>query len=298
LPVFIVECLVDGATLLAKAGERGAWIFVGTMEDTNSFGRPAPGNVWRIRRSWKKRGKRMNHQKISSFQSNRLPSRHLRRFAQSASAHLRTVLLPPVQGTALQTLVGLSTEAVRDAGVLQLLAAEMRIAKLEKALEEVQSMAFTDPLTGALNRRGFGQACVREMARSRRNGQPLALVLIDIDDFKALNDQHGHLVGDRVLVHLVRVLQDSMRPSDILCRFGGEEFLLLLPDTTVGNACKVAQRFLSEFSQSAPVMGRTMTFSAGVVEHDGLESLDEALQRADAATYAAKRTGKNRVMAG
>jgi diguanylate cyclase len=240
----------------------------------------------------------MNHQNALLFQSNRPPSRHLRRFAHSASVHLRTVLLPPVHGTALQTLVGLSTEVVRDAGMLQLLAAEMRIAKLEKALEEVQSMAFADPLTGALNRRGFERAYAREMARSRRNGKPLALALIDIDDFKALNDRHGHLAGDQVLVHLVRVLQDSMRPSDVLCRFGGEEFLLLLPDTPSGDACRAVQRFLSKFSRSAPAMGQTVTFSAGVVDHDCRESLDEALRRADAATYAAKHAGKNRIAAG
>jgi diguanylate cyclase len=211
---------------------------------------------------------------------------------------MRTVRLPSVQGTALQTLVSLPTEVVRDAGMLQLLAAEARIAKLEKALEEVHSMAFADPLTGALNRRGFEHAYAREIARSRRNGKPLALTLIDIDDFKALNDQHGHLVGDQVLVRLVRVLQNSMRPSDVLCRFGGEEFLLLLPDTSVGDACKAVQRFLLKFSQPEPAMGRTVTFSAGVVDHDCLESLDEALRRADAATYAAKRAGKNRIMSG
>jgi diguanylate cyclase (GGDEF)-like protein len=84
----------------------------------------------------------------------------------------------------------------------------------------------------------------------------------------------------------------------VLCRFGGEEFLLLLPDTTVGDACKAVQRFLSEFSRPAPAMGRTATFSAGVIGHDGLESLDEAFRRADAATYAAKRAGKNRIVVG
>jgi diguanylate cyclase len=89
-----------------------------------------------------------------------------------------------------------------------------------------------------------------------------------------------------------------MRPSDALCRFGGEEFVLLLPDTTVGDACKAMRRFLSGFSRSAPAMGQTVTFSAGVVGHDRLESLDEALRRADAATYAAKRAGKNRIEPG
>jgi diguanylate cyclase len=188
---------------------------------------------------------------------------------------------------------------VRDAGMLQLLAAEMRIAELEKALEEARNAAFADPLTGALNRRGFERAYAREMARSRRNGKRLALVMIDLDDFKALNDRYGHLAGDRVLVQLVRLLRESMRPSDVLCRFGGEEFVLMLPDTPVGDACKAVRRFLARFSSvKSPDMDLAVTFSAGVVGHNNPESLDEVIQRADTATYAAKRAGKNRVVAG
>ena len=183
--------------------------------------------------------------------------------------------------------------------MLELLAAEMRIAELEKALEEARSIAFVDPLTGALNRRGFEKAYEREMARARRSGSRLALVMIDLDDFKRLNDQYGHLVGDKALMHLVNVLQESMRPSDVLCRFGGEEFVLMLPDTAIDNACTAVRRFLSEFaSRAIPDVDQSMTFSAGVVEHDYFESLDEAIERADTATYAAKRAGKNRVVIG
>ena len=90
-----------------------------------------------------------------------------------------------------------------------------------------------------------------------------------------------------------------MRPSDVLCRFGGEEFILMLPDTGVDDACKAVRRFLAEFSSRAiPGIDQAMTFSAGVVGHDYFESLDEAIERADAATYAAKRAGKNRVLPG
>ena len=242
----------------------------------------------------------MSHDNTSLFQSNRPASRRLhRRFPQPVPAQPCAVLTPRAHTAAVRTLVGLSSEVVRDAGMLQLLAAEMRIAELEKALAEARSAAFADPLTGALNRRGFERAYAREMARTRRCGGRLALVMIDLDDFKALNDRYGHMVGDRVLVHLVRVLQDAMRPSDALCRFGGEEFVLMLPDTSVGDACKAVQRFLGEFSaRRAPGMAQPATFSAGVIGHDYFESLEEALQRADAATYAAKRAGKNRIVAG
>ncbi|MDR1935423.1 MAG: GGDEF domain-containing protein [Candidatus Accumulibacter sp.] len=241
----------------------------------------------------------MNHNNTSLFQSNRLALRRLhRRFAQSVSAYPHAIFPSPAPA-APRTLVGLSSELVRDAGMLQLLAAGMRIAELEKALKEAQQAAFADPLTGALNRRGFERAYAREMARSRRSGGSLALAMIDLDDFKALNDRYGHLAGDQVLAHLVRVLQDSIRPSDVLCRFGGEEFVLMLPDTPVDSACKAVRRFLSEFSsRRMPDLGQAVTFSAGVVSHDHPESLEEALRRADAAAYAAKRAGKNRIVAG
>ncbi|GHU29217.1 hypothetical protein AGMMS50256_13650 [Betaproteobacteria bacterium] len=240
----------------------------------------------------------MNHSNTSLFQSNRLASRRLHRhFAQTALAYMGAILSPLAQLTAFHIPVGFSGEEGRDVDKL-LLAAETRIVELEKALEETRNAAFSDPLTGALNRRGFERAYAREMARSRRNKRNLALVMIDLDDFKALNDQYGHLAGDKVLAHLVRVLQDSMRPSDVVCRFGGEEFVLMLPDTPVCAACKVVQRFLSKFSRTVPDIGQAVTFSAGVVSHDYLESLDEALQRADAATYAAKHAGKNRIVSG
>jgi len=242
----------------------------------------------------------MNRNSMSFLHSNRPASRRLhRRFAIPESVRSCVAGPEPLPVAGPQTLVSLSSDIVREAGMLELLAAEMRIAELEKALEEATSVAFADPLTGALNRRGFEKAYEREMARARRSGSLIALVMIDLDDFKLLNDRFGHLAGDKALVHLVSVLQDSMRPSDVLCRFGGEEFVLLLPDTGVADACKAVKRFLGEFSSRAvPYVGQAMTFSAGVVDHDHFESLDEGIQRADAATYAAKRAGKNRVMAG
>ena len=181
--------------------------------------------------------------------------------------------------------------------MFEILAAELRIAELEKALAETREAAFTDPLTGALNRRGFDKAFQREQARSRRNGSNIALVHIDLDDFKQLNDTLGHHAGDKALVHLVSSLHKTMRPSDVLCRFGGEEFVLMLPDAALEDAAAAVSRFLDEFSaQAVPGTDRKMTFSAGVVVQRGEETLEEAIQRADAATYVAKRTGKNRII--
>lgn len=196
-------------------------------------------------------------------------------------------------------VVGLPKAMIREAGMFELLAAELRIAELEKELAEAREAASTDPLTGALNRRGFEQACQRELALARRSGLGFALAHLDIDDFKNLNDTLGHQVGDKALVHLVNSLRKSIRPSDVLCRFGGEEFVLMLPATSQEEAVKAISRFLREFSANViPGTDSALTFSAGVVVQDLSESLEQAIQRADEATYAAKRSGKNRVVTG
>lgn len=235
----------------------------------------------------------MNRDDLQIIHSNRPASRRLhRRLALCSISSCVTASNDIIR--APDVVSGLSKTLVQEAGMLELLAAEMRIAELEKALAEAREAAFTDPLTGALNRRGFDKAAKREMSRSQRNASRFALAYIDLDNFKQLNDSLGHEAGDNVLVHLVDLLHKSMRPTDVLCRFGGEEFVLMLPDTTLEDAAVVISRFLCEFSaQPVPGTDRVMTFSAGVVLQRGDESLNEIMQRADLATYAAKRTGKN-----
>jgi len=187
-----------------------------------------------------------------------------------------------------------------------MLAAELRIGDLERALSEARAAAHTDALTGALNRHGFAEAYQREAARAHRKHSPLALALIDLDDFKRLNDALGHQVGDEALVHLVKVLRTALRPSDILCRFGGEEFVLLLPETALSQAetaLSQAATAISRFqrqlaAQAIPGKDIVLTFSAGVVVQENGESLEHSILRADAATYAAKRAGKNCVVTG
>lgn len=183
--------------------------------------------------------------------------------------------------------------------VLELLAAKTRIRKLEQALQKALAAALTDSLTGALNRRGLAEAYRREVARTHRNGRELALALIDLDDFKRLNDTLGHDAGDEALLHLVNSLRAALRPSDIVARFGGEEFVVLLPDTTLVEATAAIARIQRQSAVSrGPGQSVAVTFSAGVVLREVDETLEKTLQRADKATYAAKHAGKNCVVAG
>jgi len=238
----------------------------------------------------------MNHNDSPLVHSNRQASRRLhRRLATSAKSSCVARSNP--LGRSSATVVSFQKSFVRDDANFERLAAELRIAELEKALDEARETACADPLTGALNRRGFDKASQRELARARRSGARFALAHIDLDDFKRLNDTLGHHAGDKALVHLVGLLQQSMRPADVLCRFGGEEFVLMLPDTVLEDAAAAVSRFLSEFSaQAIPGTDCVMTFSAGVVLPGLDESIDDAIVRADAATYAAKRAGKNCVV--
>lgn len=202
-------------------------------------------------------------------------------------------------GVASRIEVSLPFRDTQQAGLFDLMAARRRIAELEAELDAVRNVASTDPLTGVLNRRGLDDAYQREMARARRSGAEVVLALIDLDDFKHLNDVYGHQAGDDALVHLVAILRAAMRPSDVLSRFGGEEFVLLLTETTLGDAVAAIERFQRELAAS-PVssIGARLAFSAGVVLCDMATSVDAAICRADAAAYAAKRDGKNCVRTG
>jgi diguanylate cyclase (GGDEF)-like protein len=185
----------------------------------------------------------------------------------------------------------------RDRVVSQLEAAKIRIAELEFALREAGEVASQDPLTGVLNRRGMTESFERESARSRRNGEPLALALIDLDDFKLVNDQHGHAVGDAALVHLTRLIGRTLRPTDICCRLGGEEFVVMMPGSDSAAATRALDRLQAVIS-SRPVTGTSvlLAFSAGVVQAQAGESLELALARADGAVYRAKLAGKRRTV--
>jgi diguanylate cyclase len=150
-----------------------------------------------------------------------------------------------------------------------------------------------------LNRRGLAEAFVVEAARSEREGTPLCLAILDVDDFKALNDRYGHATGDQALIHLSSVVRRALRPSDIIARYGGEEFVILLPETNVENAAAVMQRTQRELTRHFFMHDNErllLTFSVGVAERRAGEDQHNIIDRADAALYLAKRQGKNQVV--
>jgi len=165
---------------------------------------------------------------------------------------------------------------------------------------ELIEQARTDALTGALNRRALYEEAECEIARSARAGHTLCLLLLDVDNFKALNDTHGHAAGDFALRRLVDQIRSVLRTQDILARTGGEEFAILLPETTSVPAHHVAERIRWSLETMQPTFGMTrltITASIGLAEMTPpFIPFDTILQRADAAMYAAKRGGKNRVV--
>ncbi len=175
---------------------------------------------------------------------------------------------------------------------------QQRIRELETELKSVSEKVREDQLTGALNRRGLEETFEVEAARASRSGHPFAVALLDIDNFKKLNDSRGHAAGDQALIHLVNVIKDMLRPTDTVARYGGEEFALLLPDTDINKAVSVLQRLQRELTKRFFLHNNEkvlITFSAGVTLVERSEPRPEVLSRADQAMYQAKRLGKNRV---
>jgi diguanylate cyclase len=177
--------------------------------------------------------------------------------------------------------------------------AEQEVARLQNELAETSEMVRHDQLTGALNRKGLEETLDRELARAKRRQTPICVSLLDVDNFKSLNDTYGHQTGDDALVHLARVIRETMRPHDTLARYGGEEFLIILPDTTLPDAVSALTRLQREVTKRFFLHKNEkllITFSAGVTAFRAEEQRTEAIARADAAMYQAKKTGKNRVV--
>ncbi|MBD3667814.1 MAG: GGDEF domain-containing protein [Kangiella sp.] len=176
---------------------------------------------------------------------------------------------------------------------------EQALLELQQVNEKLEELAATDPLTGIANRREFMNRAEEEMSRANRNGTDLCMMVIDFDHFKDINDEHGHQAGDKVLKQFVRLSKEIMRPSDLLGRIGGEEFALLLPETSLSSAAKVAERLRQYIEESSVVVSKQkikMTISIGLTQHrPKVDTVKKWLHRADELLYQAKDKGRNRV---
>lgn len=235
------------------------------------------------------------------------------RFQQNLGRYADTI----GQADSLESLAGVVREMVEESRTVQGLvqqaqtrietehqrASELtdRVKSLEDEIRRLSDEVSTDPLTQIANRRGLMRAFENEQARMQRNGGQLAIGLLDVDNFKKLNDQLGHQTGDVALQFLAQRVGASLRPSDSLARYGGEEFVVLLADTEAEEAQQVLtrlQRALSAEFFTQDERKVFITFSAGVTQYRAGEAIEAALDRADVALYEAKRTGKNRTCIG
>jgi diguanylate cyclase (GGDEF)-like protein len=171
--------------------------------------------------------------------------------------------------------------------------------RLQQVVSELTELSLRDALTGLFNRRALGERLVEELSRARRYGAPLSLIMVDIDNFKRVNDTHGHAIGDVVIGHVARLLARDRRVSDIVARYGGEELVLLLPHTPLEGALALADRLRHLVSQTpyrTVNAHEHVTVSMGVAAYDhSMHEPAQLLEAADRALYRAKRDGKNRV---
>ena len=206
--------------------------------------------------------------------------------------------------TGLLALYSRSTNhfAAGDIRVAELFANQAAIALQNSRLfRQMSELAVTDNLTGLINRRGFFELAEKEVERAHRYKRSLCMVMFDIDDFKKVNDTHGHLIGDQVLRVLASTVRRATRSTDTVCRFGGDEFLILMPEAGLEQATATAERLRQKISTEMIVVTAagqlSLTISLGVVclDGDADETVEKLIERADAAMYKAKAAGKNRV---
>ena len=166
---------------------------------------------------------------------------------------------------------------------------------LRQALSALEQLAIRDTLTGLYNRRKLDESFAVEAARAERYSRPLSVIMLDIDHFKTINDTHGHPVGDTVLVETAKRLLAALRTSDIAGRWGGEEFLIICPETPLDTAVPLAERLRRDYESCDFSMAGRLTASFGVAAHGKGDRVEDVLLRVDEALYRAKQNGRNRV---
>jgi diguanylate cyclase (GGDEF)-like protein len=161
--------------------------------------------------------------------------------------------------------------------------------------KNLRKMVFTDSLTQVASREHLVQRAQMEIHRSQQENKPLSLLVLDIDHFKKVNDEHGHSIGDQALKEISRIAQQSLRPKDVLGRFGGDEFVILLPNTTAVTVAGIANRILENTSRVSVIQGQSLSVSIGIAEMSMEDSFNTLFERADKALYKAKNSGRNRI---
>ena len=176
---------------------------------------------------------------------------------------------------------------------------EERTSELKEANRTISHQAATDYLTELYNRRYFSECLTGALSAARRHTYPLAMIMIDLDNFKRVNDTHGHSAGDLVLKRFASLLRDMIRTEDVAARWGGEEFIILLSHTVSDAAAALAERIRSAFEQQSDSSSRLfLSASFGVVQLQENDDADTLIRRADTALYQAKHEGRNRVVLG
>jgi diguanylate cyclase (GGDEF)-like protein len=183
-------------------------------------------------------------------------------------------------------------------GTLLALALAYRMRRIQTARAQAEQLSRTDPLTGLSNRRAFLEQAAGVWSTATRSARPLSVIVIDLDHFKMINDTYGHATGDHALCESARVLERNCRRADIAARWGGEEFILLLPETDAPQARAMAERLLGEIRATTVGEGgvmRRLSASLGVAERSGHGALEDLIRDADTLMYRAKAAGRGRV---
>lgn len=166
---------------------------------------------------------------------------------------------------------------------------------LKTSLYDLHDIATRDEKTGIYNHRFFKTVFEMELEKAKRGKQKLCLCVIDIDFFKKFNDTYGHLVGDEILFELAQTIQKELRKYDILARFGGEEFFILFPETSINRGKQVAERLRKSLWKSKKMKKYEVTISLGVTEYKERDTMERMIKRADDALYLSKKGGRNKV---
>ena len=239
----------------------------------------------------------LNTRFAASYHLSSVTPSQLQGFLEAGSSCWQDVRLPSTGGG--QITVRLQALPANQQTVLLVLSGDNHdrdITLLRQQLQDLEQLVSTDPLTGAWNRAHLDRVIEVELNRSTRYRQPLAQILIDVDHFKRINDRHGHLAGDGVLREIVHTVRENIRGTDLLFRWGGEEFLVMTPSTSYRSAATVAKKILAAVASRRFAVGEMITVSLGVAERLPEEDSGTFFRRADKALYAAKNAGRNRVV--